>query len=85
MTKTTLGIDGMVCSMCEAHINDVIRKAVPGAKKVSASHTRGEASFVSEEAPDVSGLREAIAATGYTCTAVSTEPWEKKGLFGLFS
>ena len=53
---TTLKIDGMMCSMCEAHINDVIRKAVPGAKKVSASHTRGEASFVSEEAPDVSGL-----------------------------
>ena len=85
MLKTTLKIDGMMCSMCEAHLNEVIRKAVPGAKKVSASHTRGEASFVSEEAPDAAGLREAIAATGYTCTGISTEPWEKKGLFGLFS
>ena len=85
MLKTTLKIDGMMCSRCEAHINEVIRKAVPGAKKVSASHTRGEASFVSEEAPDVSGLQAAIAATGYTCTAVTSEPWEKKGLFGLFS
>jgi ATP-binding cassette subfamily B protein len=31
MIKTTLKIDGMMCSMCEAHINDVIRKTVPGA------------------------------------------------------
>ena len=33
MIKTTLKIDGMMCSMCEAHINEVIRKTVPGAKK----------------------------------------------------
>ena len=41
MIKTTLKIEGMMCSMCEAHINDVIRKAVPGAKKVSSSHGCG--------------------------------------------
>ena len=40
MIKTTLKIEGMMCSMCEAHINDVIRKAVPGAKKVSSSHAK---------------------------------------------
>ena len=33
MTKTTLSIDGMMCSMCEAHVRDAIRKAVPGAKR----------------------------------------------------
>lgn len=82
MNKTTLKIDGMMCSMCEAHINDVIRKAVPGAKKVAASHTKGEASFLTEGAVDENGLKEAIAATGYTCTTVTTEPYEKKGLFG---
>ena len=43
MYKTTLKIDGMMCGMCESHINDTIRKAVP-VKKVSSSHTRGEAS-----------------------------------------
>ena len=46
MLKTTLKIDGMMCSMCEAHIQEVIRKSVPGAKKVSASHSKGEASFL---------------------------------------
>ena len=28
MIKTTLKIEGMMCSMCEAHICDTIRKAV---------------------------------------------------------
>ena len=82
MIKTTLKIDGMMCSMCEAHINEVIRKAVPGAKKVSASHTKGEASFLTETAVDESVLKNAISATGYTCPSVSSEPYEKKGLFG---
>ena len=81
MNKTTLKIEGMMCSMCEAHINDVIRKAVPGAKKVSASHSKGEASFLSEESTDETLLRDAIAATGYTCLSVESSPYEKKGWF----
>ena len=81
MIKTTLKIGGMMCSMCEAHICDVIRKAVPGAKKVSSSHTKGEASFLSEEAVDVKLLKNAVAATGYTCTSVVSEPYVKKGWF----
>lgn len=26
MIKTTVGIEGMSCGMCEAHINDVVRR-----------------------------------------------------------
>ena len=81
MIKTTLKIDGMMCSMCEAHINDVIRKAVPDAKKVSASHTKGEASFLTEDAVDEQLLKDAIASTGYECLSVTAEPYEKKGWF----
>ena len=81
MIKTTLKIDGMMCSMCEAHICEVIRKAVPGAKKVSASHTKGEASFLTEEATDEKLLKDAITATGYSCLAVDAAPYEKKGWF----
>ena len=82
MVKTTLKIDGMMCSMCEVHICDTIRKAVPSAKKVSASHTKGEASFLTEEAVDSQFLQSAIAATGYSCLNVEAAPYEKKGLFG---
>ena len=82
MIKTTLKIEGMMCSMCEAHIKDVIRRAVPGATKVSASHAKGEAGFLTENAVDEKLLKDAIAATGYTCLSVTAEPYEKKGWFG---
>lgn len=81
MNKYTVKIDGMACAMCEAHIKDVIRKTIPSAKKVAASHTKGEASFLTEEAIDERRLREAIAATGYTCSALSSEPYQKRGWF----
>ncbi|MBQ3276245.1 MAG: cation transporter [Oscillospiraceae bacterium] len=81
MIKTTMTIDGMMCSMCEAHIKDVIRKAVPGAKKIAASHTKGEASFLTEDAIDEKLLKDAIAATGYTCLSAESAPDEKKGWF----
>ena len=82
MIKTTLQIDGMMCGMCEAHICDAIRKAVPGAKKVNASRTKKEASFLTEQAVDADALKAAINETGYTCLGIGSAPYEKKGLFG---
>ena len=82
MIKTVLKIEGMACGMCEAHICETIRRAVPGAKKVTASHKKGIASFVSENGADEDALKNAIAATGYTCCSVESAPYEKKGLFG---
>ena len=82
MIKTTLKIEGMMCSMCEAHICDTIRKAVPSAKKVSASRAKGEASFLTEAAADENRLKDAIASTGYTCLGMASATYEKKGLFG---
>ena len=26
MTRTVVGIDGMACSMCESHVNDIVRR-----------------------------------------------------------
>ena len=82
MEKITLNIEGMVCGMCEAHICDAIRKAVPSAKKVSASRSKKEASFLTEDAVDVERLKAAIDSTGYTCLSVDSAPYEKRRLFG---
>ena len=82
MIKTTMKIDGMMCGMCEAHVCDAIRKAVPAAKKVTASKSRKEASFLTDHAVDTDGLRAAVDATGYTCLGIESAPYEKKGLFG---
>ena len=82
MYKTTLKIDGMMCGMCEAHIADVIRKKIPDAKKVSASHSKGTATFLSESMPSEEELKRAIAETGYDCRTIESETYVKKGLLG---
>ena len=81
MNKVRLTIEGMMCGMCEAHICDAIRKAVPSAKKVSASRSKKEAIFLTEEAINEDLLKAAINETGYTCLSVESAPYEKKGLF----
>lgn len=82
MIRTVLKIDGMMCGMCEAHVSDAIRKAIPSAKKVSASRSKKEASFLTEEPVDADGIKAAIDATGYSCLGIESSPYEKKGLFG---
>ena len=82
MEKITVKIEGMMCGMCEAHINDVIRRIYPKAKKLVVSRKRNEAAFVSDEPVDEEKLRKTIAETGYTFVSMTSEPYEKKGLFG---
>lgn len=64
MYKTTVKINGMACGMCESHICDVIRKQFPDAKKVSASHTKNEATFLTENQVDGGVLADAIEKIG---------------------
>ena len=49
MYQITLNIDGMMCGMCESHINDAVRNAFP-VKKVSSSHSKGQTVILSETA-----------------------------------
>ena len=84
MIQITMKIDGMMCGMCESHINDCVRSQFP-VKKVTSSHTKGETVITAETAPDLEKLKAAIAETGYTVTDVKVETVGKKsGLFGLF-
>lgn len=80
MQKITLRIDGMMCGMCEAHINDAIRKALP-VSKVKSSHSKGRTELITEADISEAELRAIIDKTGYTLLAVEKEPYEKKGLF----
>lgn len=82
MLKTTLEIDGMMCGMCESHMNDLIRQKF-NVKKVSSSHSKGTTEIISEESLDEDKLREEIAGIGYTLKSVNTEEYVKKG-FSLF-
>lgn len=80
MTKITVTVDGMMCGMCESHVNDAVRRAFP-VKKVTSSHSKGQTVILTDSSIDEDTLRAAIGATGYEVKAVSKEPYEKKGLF----
>ena len=81
MYKTKVKIDGMMCGMCEAHVCDAIRKAVPSAKKVKASKAKKEATFISDEQIDSDLMEKTIKDTGYDFLGCLSEPYQKKGLF----
>ncbi len=80
MTKTTVHIDGMMCAMCESHVNDAVRRALP-VKKVTSSHRTGETVLLTLQPPDQAALTAAIEATGYRVLSITQEPYEKHGLF----
>ncbi len=83
MTKTVLKIDGMMCGMCESHINDCIRKNF-SVDKVTTSHSKGQSVILSKEPLDEDKIRSVIADTGYTLLGVTSgEAEEKKGLFSF--
>ena len=83
MIQTKVKIDGMMCGMCEAHVNDAVRKAFP-VEKVSSSHSKGETVILTKEEIDEDKLREVISATGYEVKSVTSAPYVKKGFLGLF-
>ena len=81
MIETIVKVDGMMCSMCESHVNEAVRKAFPEVKKVASSHTKGQTVIHTEQPLDEAKLRDAINATGYEVKGVSSAPFEKKGFF----
>ncbi|HAY03556.1 MAG TPA: ATPase P [Lachnospiraceae bacterium] len=80
MVKTVLKIDGMMCGMCESHMNDLIRNHCK-VKKVSSSAKKGETVVISEEPLDIPMLEKEIKEIGYELVSHTSEPYEKKGLF----
>ena len=82
MIKTVLKVNGMMCGMCEAHMNDLVRKNF-NVKKVTSSVKGGETVVISEENLDIPFLKKEIKEIGYELVDVHTEPYEKKGFFIL--
>ena len=81
MKKITMKIDGMMCGMCESHVNDAVRNAFK-VKKVSSSHTKGETVILSENEINEEELRAAVEKTGYKVLSITVSEQEKRGLFG---
>lgn len=83
MIKTVMQIEGMMCPMCEAHVQSALRGAFP-VKNVVASHKAGTCTLTSEAALDADRLSAVVAAMGYTVLSVTASEEQKKGIFGKF-
>lgn len=83
MVKITVGIEGMACGMCEAHINEAVRNAFQ-VKKVTSSHTKKQTVILAEQDIPEQELKNIVEKAGYDAVSVSSEPYDKKGLFGTF-
>ena len=72
--RTTMEIDGMMCGMCEAHVNDALRAAFPSVKKVSSSYKKGTAEVLSAHILHEDEVRAALEPTGYRLVSLRAEP-----------
>ncbi len=84
MKRIILQVDGMMCGMCEAHVNDAIRKAA-NVKKVVSSHTKGTSEVICEDEIDANIFKTAIENDGYKVSSYSEEPYTKRGIFAKLS
>ena len=69
--STVLEIDGMMCPMCESHVNDAIRNNF-SVKSVKSSHKTGITQIESEEPLDEERVRAVIKETGYELKNISS-------------
>lgn len=83
MVKITVEIEGMACGMCEAHINEAVRNAFQ-VKKVTSSHIKKQAIIITEKDIPEQELNNVVAKAGYSVVAVSSESYERKGMFSAF-
>lgn len=83
MLEIKIKVDGMMCGMCESHINDAVRIAF-AVKKVTSSHSKGETVILTEEDIEEENIKKVINDTGYTVTGIEKSQYEKKSFFARF-
>ncbi len=72
MIKVSLNVNGMKCSMCEAHVNDIVRKTTK-IKKVKSSHKKNLTIITMESRKDLDLIVNAIKSLGYECNLKDIE------------
>ncbi len=83
MFKITLNVEGMKCVKCSARMDEAVRNAFP-VEKVTSSHEKKETVIICADEIADEKLREVVTGAGFELSGITKEPYEKKGLFGLF-
>ena len=80
MLKITMTVNGMMCGMCEAHVNEAVRNAFD-VENVTSSHAKNQTVILTQDDIEEQKLRDVVDKTGYQVSAIAKEPYKKKGLF----
>ena len=72
MNKYVLKINGMRCGMCEAHVENEIRKSI-NVKKVKASHIKSELIVITKLELEENDFRNVLDKTGYEIKSYNDE------------
>lgn len=83
MYKIILTIEGMHCPMCEAHVNEAIKKAFK-VKKVSSSHKQNQTIIICDKDIANDKIKSVIDEIDYDLKSIRRETEDKKGLLSLF-
>ncbi len=70
MKKVVVEVDGMMCGMCEAHVNDLFRRAL-NPKRVKSSARKKTTVLLLEEPIDEEKIRSALDGSGYRVLNIS--------------
>ena len=72
MIKTTVKVEGMMCPMCEKHVNEAVQKAFD-VESVESSHEKGETVITSAQPLDKDAVIAAINESGYKAVDLTAE------------
>ena len=83
MIRVTVKVDGMMCGMCEAHVNDAVRRAL-AVRKVTSDRKKKETVILAEQDIPDARLEAVITESGYTFLGATHEEYRPRGLKALF-
>ena len=72
MIKTTIKVEGMMCPMCEKHVNEAVKKSFE-VDEVVSSHADGTTVITSEKPLDTDAVMAAINEAGYKAISAQAE------------
>ena len=71
-----------MCSMCETHVNEIVRKGFK-IYKVKSNHSKNEVKFTTDNELSTDEIKKVFEPTGYKVLSVNVEKVVKKKLFGI--
>ena len=72
MIKTTVKVEGMMCPMCEKHVNEAVQKAF-SVESVTSSHDEGTTVIISAEPLDTDEVMAVINEAGYKAVSAAAD------------